>query len=69
MGQCHLEDTFIAVLHVPPQQISHLIITASFDVTSDLVRQIGRSRLDFGEKIGGGLVETVDSLVVSAMAC
>ena len=48
------------MLDVPPQQVRHQIVAASCDVASNLVRQIGRSRLDFGEKIGGGLVETVN---------
>ena len=48
------------MLHVPPQQVGHLIVAASFDVASNLVRQIGRSRLDFGKEISGGLVESVD---------
>ena len=48
------------MLHVPPQQVGHLIVAASFDVASNLARQIGRSRLDFGKKINGGLVKSVD---------
>lgn len=52
----------MGVLHVPPQYVGCLVITAAFDVASDLVRQIWRGGLDFGEKIGGGLVEAVNVL-------
>lgn len=48
------------MLDIPPQQVRRQIVAASCDVASNLVRQIGRSRLDFGEKIGGSLVETVN---------
>lgn len=48
------------MLDIPPQQVRRQIVAASCDVASNLVRQIGRSRLHFGEKIGGGLVESVN---------
>ena len=54
------EGAWAGVLDIPPQQVRRQIVAASCDVASNLVRQIGRSRLDFGEKIGGSLVETVN---------
>ena len=48
------------MLHIPPQQVGHLIVVTSFDVARNLICQMGRRKLHLGEKTGSGLVETVD---------